>query len=512
MPTKNKEEEIEHIDYSDTKEVIEIYGLKHIGEVQKNNKTLVLWDINETPIGLKFFAKKSDNPHLTITKPLIVDGRRDCRPTIFTKAVKNRMAIISDPQMKIGAEVRFGSYEELYDAIMNYIKLRIKLDVEEEYYVLTSFVVYSWFWDLLDVATYLEFLGDYGSGKTRALETLSNLCYRSLMSASISLAGIPRAIQNYHSILFIDEFIGSEEEKRELIKILNAGYRRGSVYVRVAPDKSKIEEFDVFGPKVIATSEDVEKSLQTRLIVIRLTKKRVVPVLEDPLIRILLIDHLTRLRIKYFTLNHKELTTKIMEKLVLEAGFDSREAEIISNIIYFTPAKYVNALYKLLREKYIRKEEEFSTSLEARILNIIKNFLGYEEREKKYNPIDSVIKEGNMFVIKVKDVVDAYLNEEELKDEFGRVPTNLKHSISVKIGIVLKKLGFGRKHSKDGNVIYFFPQHFEKLVELYLKKSEELEKEIKSEVDFSPYLFETQIKNNFDLLLDHEKEQQQKVQ
>jgi hypothetical protein len=510
MPTNEKE--IEYIDYSDTKEVLEVYRLKQVGEIEKDGKTLVLWDINDTPFTLKFFAKKSDNPHLVITKPIIVDGRRDCKPVIFTKAVKNRMAIIKDPEMKINPSIRFGSYEELYDAIMNYIKLRIKLDNEEEYYILTSFVVYSWFWDLLDVATYLEFLGDYGSGKTRALETLSNLCYRSLMSASISLAGIPRAIQNYHTILFIDEFIGSEEEKRELVKILNAGYRRGSVYVRVAPDKSKIEEFDVFGPKVVATSEDIEKSLQTRLIVIRLTKKKVVPVLEDLLTRIFLIDHLTRLRINYYTLNHKEFTTKIMEKLVVEAGFDSREAEIISNIIYFTPAKYVGALYKLLREKYIRKEEEFSTSLEARVVNIIKDFLGYDEKEKKYKPkTDVVEQQGSMFIIKVIDIVSRYLEEEGLVGSFG-TPLQLRHSISTRIGIVLKKLGFGKKHTEKGNIIYFFPEQFEKIVELYLKASETLEKEIKTELDLTPYLFETQIKNNFNLLLDDEKEQIQKPQ
>jgi predicted RNA-binding Zn-ribbon protein involved in translation (DUF1610 family) len=408
--------------------------------------------------------------------------------------IKNRMTIIEDSNT-----ARFESFEEIYDAIINYIKSRLYFDDERIYKVLTSFVVYSWFWDTTNVATFIEFFGDYGSGKTRALEVLNDLCYRSIMSGNISLAAVPRLCEEYHALLCIDEFTGDEETRREFINLLNSSYRRGMYYIRVV--NNKLESFDTFGPKVFASSEDLAKSLQTRTITIKMFKKKVKPVEEQEALRLMLIDNLTRLRINYFSFPHQENINNIISVLV-DNGFDSRSAEVSANLLYFTPKKYLNDVYSFLRDFYISREEEFSATLEARVMSII----------EKLRQENSIKTEGKVLSFPVKVVVDAYINEEELQYSQGGTQPHIRFSLNTKIGKILTKLGFGRKHTKDGNIAFIYEEQYKKLKELYLKERTALEQEVKQEINIDNYLFETQIKDSFDLLLDYEKEQIQKTQ
>jgi hypothetical protein len=482
MPTKNnKKEKIEEIDYRDDIEIVEI---------RKFENNILSPQAKE----YRLFLKKYENPNLPLLeKPVVVPLRKDFKAKVKVP-IKNRMMIIDDVSI-----ARFGSFEEIFDVIINYIKNRLYFDDERIYKVLSSFVIYSWFWDTLNVATFIEFFGDYGSGKTRALEVLSDLCYRSVMTANVSLASIPRLCQDYHSFLLIDEFMGDEETKREFINLLNSSYRKGMYYIRVV--NNEVEIFDTFGPKAFATSEDIAKSLQTRTITIRMFKKKVKPIGEEEALRLMLIDNLTRLRINYFSLPHQENVNQIISILV-DCGFDSRSAEVSANLLYFTAKNYVNDVYSFLREFYISKEEEFTATLESRILSII-------EKLREENAVNI---ENNILSFPVKTLIDTYIQEEELQYQSGGTQPHIRFSLNSKIGKTLTKLGFGRKHTKDGNIAFIFLDQYEKLKNLYLKKREELEQEIKQDINIDDYLFETQIKNDFCLLLDTEKDQIQKSQ
>jgi len=127
----------------------------------------------------------------------------------------------------------------------------------------------TWLRDNFDVYTYIALLGPYSSGKSRVLEVLGEICFNSVLSPNISPAAIARLIEKYRGTLFLDEFQHLDTpDKKEIIKLLNSGYREGMRYVRVG--EKDVEVYNVSGFKVFAAVEELVRSLQTRSIEINM--------------------------------------------------------------------------------------------------------------------------------------------------------------------------------------------------------------------------------------------------
>ena len=147
------------------------------------------------------------------------------------------------------------------------------LDIANELLVdvYASFVMASWRPEDFTVVPYLFFLGPLASGKTRALECFHRLCYRGLMAASMSAASLFRAQEAWHPTLLLDETeIYNRENMVEVLALLNSGYRRGQYAIRVEKIDSgspQIALFDTFGFKVLAGTQELAATLQSRCII-----------------------------------------------------------------------------------------------------------------------------------------------------------------------------------------------------------------------------------------------------
>lgn len=133
------------------------------------------------------------------------------------------------------------------------------LDVDPFYERLASYyVLFTWVYDSFTMVPYLRALGDYGTGKTRFIETIGYLCYRPILTAgATSTSSIFRLLDTYRGTLILDEAdFGKSDETADVIKILNIGNRKGGNVLRamdVGGGNFQPVPYTVFGPKVIAT-------------------------------------------------------------------------------------------------------------------------------------------------------------------------------------------------------------------------------------------------------------------
>lgn len=180
------------------------------------------------------------------------------------------------------APIAYGSQPELIRSITAFI--HDYLDVDPFYERLAAYyVMFSWLYDLFENLPYLRALGDYGTGKTRFLQTIGVLCYRPMfVSGASSVSPIFRLIDLFRGTLIIDEadFSNSDAEA-EIIKIMNVGYYNDGIVLRSEKDPaSNAEEwmpmaYRVFGPKILATRRPfADRATESRCLTKRMTTAR----------------------------------------------------------------------------------------------------------------------------------------------------------------------------------------------------------------------------------------------
>lgn len=176
----------------------------------------------------------------------------------------------------------YGSQKELLADVQAYIHRY--LDIDRFYEKLASYyVLFTWVYDLFETLPYLRALGDYGTGKSRFLQTIGALCYRPMfVSGASTVSPVFRIIDMFRGTLVIDEadFTNSDTDA-EIMKILNVGYQRGGVVLRAEKDPNSSDDAywpaakDVFGPKVLATRKlFVDRATESRCLTKRMSTAR----------------------------------------------------------------------------------------------------------------------------------------------------------------------------------------------------------------------------------------------
>ena len=163
----------------------------------------------------------------------------------------------------------YGEETTLLQIIQSFIHKYVDLsDFGEK--IASYYVLLSWVYDNYETIPYLRFLGDYGTGKSRALKVIGNICYKPIFAGgAITTSPIFRLINDFHGTLIIDEAdFSTSDHYAEIIKILNCGYQRGLPVLRTEGDAIKQPKaFDVFSPKILATrSEYKDLALESRCI------------------------------------------------------------------------------------------------------------------------------------------------------------------------------------------------------------------------------------------------------
>jgi hypothetical protein len=331
-------------------------------------------------------------------------------------------------------------YEEIYSFVKDYLILK-----PDEYHIYTLWIMASWLIDDWDTCPYLLFIAPKESGKSQAIILLEHLCYRAVLSISVTPAALFRSIELWKITLLIDEAENQvrmdTESGQALYGCLNGGYKRNSYAIRVEGDNHIPTTYDVFGFKGLASTRIFHPTLESRSIIINMTQGKP---------KKLIIDkkdaNLLRSKLLYWRFS-------MLGKLPIVMP-ESRSGRLIEMFIpLFTVAQIFkdksgvktiishNDLKKILQNKItelenLRQEEE-KDSTEAQIIQAIQLL---EERCKEGYTDERTN-------ISIKEIA------EYLKDEKGWIEEIGKDKTTTIIGRKLKIMGLRTKHTMHGNVL-----------------------------------------------------------
>lgn len=150
----------------------------------------------------------------------------------------------------------YQSNEALYCEVRAFIDKYVQLS-DEFLSVVAVYTMMTWVYDQFRSVPYLRVTGLWGSGKSRLLTAVGNICYKAVMAGgSISNAAMFRTLDLLNPTLVFDEAELGEKESTEMRMVLRQGYSAGTPVSRMektADGKMYIQTFAVYGPKLIAS-------------------------------------------------------------------------------------------------------------------------------------------------------------------------------------------------------------------------------------------------------------------
>jgi hypothetical protein len=155
----------------------------------------------------------------------------------------------------------YGSATNLIFRVFHFLDHGV--DVPKMYgFVLSAFVLYTWFADRLPTPVYLSLVGLPQSGKSTLLELLSMVCRRPLLVSDVSQAAIYQACSRFSPTMLFDEVDwlswGTSSSFRQLLR---SGTSHASLALRVRTRASS------FGAKVFSSLESSpDSALNSRCI------------------------------------------------------------------------------------------------------------------------------------------------------------------------------------------------------------------------------------------------------
>ena len=223
--------------------------------------------------------------------PYLVTSDRQMLPADGEQMVDigGRTVVLRDPPTALGNVTRWE-----YSDIQAYLKgdipnpVEVYLETErllDKYVdfrerdtgdVLALWVMGTYLYPLFEAFPYVGLQGPKGSGKTKTLDVMARLAFNARISSNMSPASLFRVVQATRGMLGIDEAERLSNARdpvtADLRLLLNAGYKRGSPALRCEGDDHRVVEFEVYGPKVIASIQGLEDVLESRCILISMLR------------------------------------------------------------------------------------------------------------------------------------------------------------------------------------------------------------------------------------------------
>lgn len=332
----------------------------------------------------------------------------------------------------------YGSEEQLWTEVRHYIWEHV--DLQEGYDILTAWVLASWVPEKWAAVPYLFFYGPAGSGKTWALEVLASIGFRPFLSASITVASLFRVCDYYNLTLFLDETEAyMSKDRREIMNLLNSGYRKGSKAVRTEDTKDgyKIRSFNTFGFKGLSGTKELIDTLRSRCIIFNMSEAtRDIKTRIDK-------EEAERLRRKLLAYRFRMLSEKAPTGTPEAVGLlKGRLKELFEPLIMVAPATAKQGMIAEAQKIEQMVREEQKSSPEAIVFRAI--IKAFEE-----NP-----QENKIPIKRVTDIMNDGLTPEEWKN-------------AITVGIICGRLGFKRSMKDKQRAIFWNQELAERLARKY---------------------------------------------
>lgn len=309
--------------------------------------------------------------------------------------------------------------------------------------ILPYLILFYWLSDKFPFVPYLHFVGLTGTGKSTALISMGEICYKAInASGAISMASIFRIAHEWRGTLLMDEFElsgQSSDTYKQMVQLLKAGVSDMPVYRVEGEGKKTYQMYKVKSPRIFSSQEPLtDAALQSRTLVVRMKKNnKAVPLYRLPKFhqdaqkirnKLLLwrLRHLNKIDLSDIEFGFPELKK-----------FDGRVQQVVTPIYYLS-----------------------STDAKKMILKFAKE----HEEETKRERLDEI--EGQIFIY----IRENYLKEvplKELTDHLNKVREGQGYKTNYserRVGnLVRKALGFDTERKTDG---YYVVLDFNKILAL----------------------------------------------
>lgn len=270
----------------------------------------------------------------------------------------------------------YDSEIELVDSVQQFIHRYADLSGAFEE-AAANYVMLTWVFEAFNELPYLRLKGDFGSGKTRCLQTIGTLCYKPMFASGAStVSPLFRIIDSFRGTLVIDESdFRYSDERSEIVKILNNGNAKGFPVLRseATPGKEfNPKAFDVFGPKIIATRRSFDdRALESRCITEEMTGLPPRP--DIPLsLPDAFYDEAEELKSQLLSYRVRWRSKLAVPNATRDPNLEARVAQVFAPLMavaFDTKAK--ERLYDLARKTSTTLKTDRGTTTEAQLLDII---------------------------------------------------------------------------------------------------------------------------------------------
>jgi len=193
-----------------------------------------------------------ENNKVKFAESLVIDGNTIYPPVLPSDLDKSKkmIGIPSKEELELATDI-FAS--GLFDAVFWHMKTYLDAP-DSDIEIFCYFALFTWFYKKGNTVPYLRFIGDTGTGKSRFITIVSNLCFYPItVEGGSSSVAMRRVNEQWHGTLKIDEADLEGDESSATIKFLNLGFEANHVFsIANTKDPTKVEVFDPFCPKLIA--------------------------------------------------------------------------------------------------------------------------------------------------------------------------------------------------------------------------------------------------------------------
>jgi hypothetical protein len=349
--------------------------------------------------------------------------------------------------------------------VLGELRRRIWFRDERVYYILASFVLFTYFWDLFATTPYIWFTGAPGSGKTHANLTVTFMSRHGLPLVEATKASIFRIADAFKPTLAVDE----SAVPRDVALVLAAGYKRGTLVPRAEPTKSgiRLSFFDPHSPKVFSYIDPPDDLfVLDRSIVITMVKGEP-PYIETP--DPSQFTHVRELLYKLRMLKIRDVieASKIASRILDEKGVRGRPRELWHPLLTAAVLigqeaveKVVSFMADYLETRTLPYEEEHAVL--AAMEEMFEEELG-RQRLEVLDPerVTITFKASDLTVRIVKRQLEELGLEPEDKLYEEKKRELMKYWDPRKVGKILHRLGLERYKSKGakGARTYIVPLH-----------------------------------------------------
>lgn len=134
--------------------------------------------------------------------------------------------------------------------------------------LLATWSLASYFFPCFLTFPRLNFSGEMESGKSKALTLLRATAFNALLMLNPTPAVLYRLVQEFRPALLLDEVEGlNKEDGREVLAIINSGYKVGGTVPRCEGERTKLVQlFNVYAPLGLAAIRTVNSVTENRCI------------------------------------------------------------------------------------------------------------------------------------------------------------------------------------------------------------------------------------------------------